>query len=97
MIAGVNNLRKTQQLLQNGHIQMQKLFPRKVCEIRHISGKGFPVGKRFPLGMHPQLGSIFCVHQYGETLPRVIKSRKLFQKAIFWNSVKYSPLDDCEA
>jgi hypothetical protein len=67
-------------------------------------GKGFlgenhfPVWKYFQvrwlnhLGGITQLGSIFHGQQYGETLPRGIKTRKLFQKAIFWNSVKYSPL-----
>jgi hypothetical protein len=29
---------------------MQKLFPKKACEIRQISGKGFPSVKNFPFG-----------------------------------------------
>jgi hypothetical protein len=29
---------------------MQKLFPKEVREIRHISGKGFPSVKYFPFG-----------------------------------------------
>jgi hypothetical protein len=43
-------------------------------------------------GSNSQMGSIFRGRQCGKTLPRGIKIRKLFQKANFWNSVKYSPL-----
>jgi hypothetical protein len=56
-------------------------------------GKCFPVDKCFPLGMHFPVGKQFsCGQQYGKTFPRDIKTRKLSQKAIFWNYVKYSPL-----
>jgi hypothetical protein len=54
--------------------------------------KCLPVGKLSCWSSFPQIRDLTRRWQNGETLPRTIKTRKLFQKAIFGYSVKYSPL-----
>ena len=61
-------------------------------EVFPSKGNVYQLGSVSHLGCISQLERIFQGQKYEETLPRGIKTRKLFQKAIFRNSVKYSPL-----